>query len=344
MAFAYKPPHSKTWRIGFYDELTKKFKSISAKTREEKEAKRIAKDKTAKQRLKIKSENLIKNPDRALKLKVVLNLYAVAKNIKPKTKQAYETAIDHLISAATDKPLFRFSKTDNLLLHKRLNELTTKRRGNGNSIPLSVNTKANYTRHLFSFFKWLKDQDYIQENIITKIKSEKKSVEIISQEDLTTIFSALNQHTEKRNCDLIKLKYYAAYRAEELLKASVEDYDFKNKIVRVNNFKGNRIDEIPMVQDLFNHLKQMELPKTGRISQLKYMGLRSSWRRLMVTLKMNYNLHQLRKTRGTDLANKGVNPMFLHKFMRHENIKTTMDYYIRVDMKMMEAEINSKLK
>lgn len=64
----------------------------------------------------------------------------------------------------------------------------------------------------------------------------------------------------------------------------------------------------------------------------------------METLNMDYNLHQLRKTRGTDLANKGVNPLFLHKFMHHENIKTTMDYYIRVDMKMMEADINEKLK
>lgn len=56
---------------------------------------------------------------------------------------------------------------------------------------------------------------------------------------------------------MIKLKYYAAYRAEELLNASVSDFDFKNKIVKINNFKGNRVDEIPMVQDLYEHLKQM---------------------------------------------------------------------------------------
>lgn len=343
MAFAYKPTYSKTWRIRYYDPLTKKPVSISARTRDKKEAERIAKDLTAKHRLKIRTSNFIQNPNRALKLKDALELYTVARNIKPKTKQAYTIAIDHLISAATDKPLFKFTRSDMMLLHQRLNGITTKRRGNDKEIPISINTKANYTRHLFSFFKWLKEQDYIQENIITKIKPEKKSVEIISTEDLKIIFKALEDHTEKRNQDLIKLKYYAAYRAEELLKASVEDYDFKNKIVRVNNFKGNRVDEIPLVDDLYKHLLSMDLPKSGRISHLKYMGLRSAWRRVMETLKMNYNLHQLRKTRGTELANKGVNPLFLHKFMRHENIKTTMDYYIRVDMKMMADDINEKL-
>lgn len=344
MAFAYKPSHSKTWRIGYHDPVTKKFKSESAKTRDEKEAKRIARDKTAKQRLKISTDNFISNPNRSLKLKEALDLYTVARNIKPKTKQAYDIAIDHLISAAGDKPLYRFVKSDNILLQKHLNSLTTKRRGGGKEIPVSINTRANYTRHLFAFFKWLADQQYVSENIISKVKPEKKSVEVISPEDLQTIFKALEEHTEKRNQDLIKLKYFAAYRAEELLKATVEDFDFRNKIVRIKNFKGSRVDEIPMVADLYDHLKKMELPKSGRITNLKYMGLRSAWQRVIDNLGMTYNLHQLRKTRGTLLANKGVNPLFLHKFMRHENLKTTMDYYIRVDMKMMETDINEKLK
>lgn len=344
MAFHYKPPHSKTWRIGYYDPLTKKNKSKSAKTRDEKEAKRIAKELTAKQHLKINTQNLISNPNRSIKLKDALDIYVIAKNVKPKTKTAYKIAIEHLISAAGDKPLYRFTKSDNILLQKHLNSLTTKRRGNGNYIPLSVNTRANYTRHLFSFFKWLTDNDYTSENIITKIKPANKIVEVISPSDLILIFNALEDHTEKRNKDLIKLKYFAAYRAEELLKATVDDFDFDNKILRIKNFKGNRIDEIPMVKDLYEHLKKMDLPQTGSITKIKYSGLRSIWRRIMATLGMTYNLHQLRKTRGTLLANFGVNPLFLHKFMRHENLKTTMDYYVRIDMKMMEKDINEKLK
>lgn len=343
MAFAYKPPHSKTYRIRYTDPSLKKVCSISARTRDKKEAQRKAKDLTAQHQLKIRTNNFISNPNRSIKLKEALDLYTVARNIKPKTKQAYDIAIDHLISAAGDKPLYRFSKSDNILLQKHLNLLTTKRRGGGKEIPVSINTRANYTRHLFAFFKWLADQQYVSENIISKVKPEKKSVEVISPEDLQTIFKALEEHTEKRNQDLIKLKYFAAYRAEELLKATVEDFDFRNKIVRIKNFKGSRVDEIPMVADLYDHLKKMELPKSGRITNLKYMGLRSAWQRVIDNLGMTYNLHQLRKTRGTNFANLGVSPIFLHKFMRHENIKTTMDYYIRVDIKMMENEINKLL-
>ncbi|OQY72021.1 MAG: hypothetical protein B6D44_11010 [Ignavibacteriales bacterium UTCHB2] len=343
MAYAYKPPHSKTWRIRFTDHSLGRVCSISAKTRDKKEARRKAKILTAQHQLKLKVNSFISNPNRSLKLKDALELYSVSRNIKPKTKKAYEIAIDHLITAAGDKPLLKFTKSDNILLQKHLNSLTTKRRGNGKDKPVSINTRANYTRHLFAFFKWLTNQEFISENIISKVKPEIKIVEIISQQDLQEIFERMDKYSDKRNSDLIKLKFYAAFRAQELLNASVEDFDFKNKIVRINNFKGNRVDEIPMVTDLYEHLQKMELPDSGRITNLKYMGLRSAWQRVIDNLGMTYNLHQLRKTRGTSFANAGVSPIFLHKFMRHENIKTTMDYYIRVDMKIMENEINKLL-
>ena len=147
MAFVYKPPHSKTYRIRYYDSLTKKPVSISAKTNDKNEARRIAKDLTAKHRLKIRTSNFIQNPNHSLKLKEALELYTVARNIKPKTKQAYEIAIDHLISAAGDKSLFKFTKSDMMLLFQRLNSIKTKRRGNGKDVSISINTKANYTRH-----------------------------------------------------------------------------------------------------------------------------------------------------------------------------------------------------
>lgn len=225
------------------------------------------------------------------------------------------------------------------------------RKGPGNhQLHIAQNTKANYTRHLYSFFQWLVKNKFIKENIIEKFKVEKKIVETIPTEDLQIIFDFLNNHNSKINCDLIKLKYYAAYRAEELLSARAEDFDFKSKIVRINNNKADRLDEIPMVNDLYKHLQQMNIPESGKITKLKYEGLRSFWKRAQSKLiengliKKEYTLHQLRKARGTDLANQGVGPLFLHKFMRHENIRTTMDYYIKVDLKKMADEINSKLK
>ena len=348
MAFAYKPPHSKTWRIGYYDDVTRKFKSKSAKTRIEAEARRKAKDISAEKRLNIRQVNLIKSADRTIKLSDGLKLFFSQKNIKPKTQRAYQLAVDHFIKAVGNKYLYQYNTGDGIFFNDFLKKRTRKGKDKIEQ-SLATNTKANYTRHLSALFQWFIKSKFISENFINKIKSEKKQVEAIPPEDLKKVFDAMSDKNLKKNLDLIKLKYYAAYRAEELLNSTKEDFDFKANVIRIRNFKGNRIDEIPMVKDLREHLSQMELPKSGRLTKMSYEGLRSLWRRVMNRLlkddliKKEYSLHQLRKARGTDLANSGVSPFFLHKFMRHENIKTTMDYYVRIDLKKMEDEINSKL-
>lgn len=348
MAFAYKPSHSKTWRIGFYDELTGKFKSISTKTRNEAEARRKTKIFTAEKRLNLRQTNLIKSADRTIKLSESLTLFFSQKNIRPSTKRAYQLAVNHFIKSAGDKYLYLYERIDAMGFNSFLNAKTRKGKEDTQQ-KITTNTKANYTRHLYALFQWLHKNKFIKENIIEKIKSEKLQVESIPPSELAEIFTAMKDVNLKQNLDLIKLKYFGAFRAEELLNVCAEDIDLKAKVLRIRNFKGNRVDEIPMVTDLYEHLQQMDLPKTGRITKLSYNGLRSVWRRVMARLlkdkkiKTEYSLHHLRKARGTDLANSGVSPFFLHKFMRHENIKTTMDYYIKVDLKKMEDEINSKL-
>lgn len=349
MAFHYKPPHSKTWRIGFYDDITKKPRSISAKTRSEAEAKRKAKDFSAERRLNIQQEQYLKTRDRSIKLSEGLELYFSQKKLKPNTIQSYKLAVKQFISVTGDKYLYRYSRIDGINFNNYLNNHT--RKGTKNTQQhISQNTKANYTRHLYSLFHWFVKNKLIKENIIEKFKIEKKQVETIPPEELKTIFKAFEGVNLKKNRDLIMLKYFAAYRAEELLSAKTEDFNFNTRIVKISNLKANRVDEIPMVDDLYQHLQQMDLPKSGKITKLNYQGLRSVFRRVQArlikknTISNEYTLHQLRKSRGTDLANQGISPLFLHKFMRHENIKTTMDYYIKVDLQKMAAEINSKLE
>lgn len=342
MAFHYKPTNSKTWRIGYYDEVTGKQKSISAKTRIEAEAKRKAKEFSAQKNLGISNKNLIDNPGKSLKLSDAFKLFLSQRKLKPSTIRAYKLANDTFIKIVGDKSLYQLSNYDSISFNTALNEMS--RKGKGKQIvSISQNTKANYTRHLSALFTWYQHNKFISDNIIQKVKPERKEVESIPPEHLQKIFDGLAEKNLKKNLDLIKLKYYCAYRVEELLQAQVDDFDFQNSVVKIRNFKANRVDEIPMVEDLRTHLQQMKFPKSGRITFLSYSGIRSVWRRVLKRLNFEYHLHQLRKSRGTDLANIGVPTVFLHKFMRHENMNTTMKYYVRVDLKKMEDEINKKL-
>lgn len=342
MAFHYKPPNSKTWRIGYWDGVAGKQKSFSAKTRIEAEAKRKTKEFAAQQQLGINQKQLINNPSRTIKLSDAIKLFISQRKLKSSSVRAYELAVETFIKASGDKFLFQYSNLDNISFIKQLNEMTRKSKEN-KEIPISQNTRANYTRHLFAFFAWLHKNKFIDENFIQKLKGERKEVRSIPQEHQQLIYNQLKESCLKKNYDLLKLKYYGAYRVEELLQTKVEDFDFKNDIVLIKNFKGNRIDKIPMVKDIKEHLLQMKLPATGRITFLSYSGIRSVWRRVVEKLNLEYTLHQIRKSRGTDLANNGVSPFFLHKFMRHENMNTTLKYYVQVDLKKMEDEINQKL-
>lgn len=342
MAFTFKPPNSKTWRIGYWDPVSGKRRTISAKTRIESEAKRKAKEFAAQKQLGINQKQLINNPSRTIKLSDAIKLFVSQRKLKPSSIRAYELAVETFIKSSGNKFLFQYSNLDNISFIKQLNEMTRKSKKN-KEILISQNTRANYTRHLFAFFAWLHKNKFIDENFIQKLKVERKEVHSIPQEHQQLIYNQLKLTCLKKNYDLLKLKYYGAYRVEELLQTKAEDFDFKNDIVLIKNFKGNRIDKIPMVKDLKEHLLQMKLPSSGRITFLSYSGIRSVWRRVVEKLNMDYNLHQIRKSRGTDLANNGVSPFFLHKFMRHENMNTTLKYYVQVDLKKMEDEINQKL-
>lgn len=348
MAFHYKPKNSKTWRIAWYDDLTGKKKSKSAKTRVEAEAKKQARDETAKQRLKIQEDKLITPGDHRHKLTEAFRLFLSQNEFKDKTIRAHQTALDHLIAAAGDKFLFQYNQFDMFALNDRLNApRKVRKRVEGKiveiTVPRAINSKANYTRHLNVFFNWLKDKKLIKENIIERKKGERTEVAVIPADDLEKIWKDM-QKINRKYYELIKLAYYGAYRAGEVLEACVEDFDTERNILRVRNSKGGRLDSIPMVKDLKDHILTMKLPKSGRLTLLTYAGLHSFWNRCMRRVKLDYTLHQLRKTRGTELANMGVDPLFLQKFLRHEDFKTTQQYYIKVDVQRAEENINHKLE
>ncbi|HEX2866143.1 MAG TPA: site-specific integrase [Ignavibacteriales bacterium] len=348
MAFHYRPKQSKTWRIGWYDDLTGKLRSKSAKTRIEAEAKKQARDETAKQRLKIQDDRLITPGDHRHKLTEAFRLFLSQNDFSDKTIKAHKTALDHLIAAAGDKYLYQYNQFDMFALNDRLNAPRKVKKKVDKKIvevtvPRAANSKANYTRHLNVFFNWLVEKKFIKENIIELREGEDKEVSIIPEEDLEKIWKDIKKINPKYY-DILKLAYFGAYRAGEVLEARVEDFDLENNILIVRNSKGGRKDFIPMVKDLKEHIQSMKLPASGRLTTLTYSGIRSFWERCMVRVKKDYTLHQLRKTRGTELANMGVDALFLQKYMRHEDFKTTQQYYIKIDIQKAEENINHKLE
>ena len=353
MAFAYKPPHSKTWRIGFRDCLTKRLTSVSAKTTREQEARKKAKDLTAEHRLKIRKSNLVKPGDHKFILSEAFRLYCTQKNIKPKTIKGYQLALLHFYAVAGNKPLYQYSKFDYFKLIEMLN-----------ARKISKNSRANYTRHLFALFNWFAENKFIENNFIVRTPEQRKEPEPIPLDELDKIFLYLKNNGRIKDFNLVKLIYLVAFRTGEFIESRAEDFDFKNGIVYIRNSKGDRTDKLPMLEDIKEHLQGIIKQDIGRYHHFTtYTALRSFWQRIVYKLNMKptkrskndklnkkykikkiYTLHQLRKTRGTDLAERSVNPFFLQKFMRHTSIRTTEQYYININLDKARIAINEKLK
>ena len=161
MAFHFLPKNSKVYHIGFYDDLTGRSRHLSAKTRIESEAKRLAKQKTAELRLKIRDDRLVKLNDVSFTLSKAFEFYKTQRTLTDKTDIAYKTALKNFYEASGDKPLYKYTRQDYFKLVQYFNNKN-----------LSQNSKANYTRHLSSLFNWLVKNKFVENNFIDKIKEE----------------------------------------------------------------------------------------------------------------------------------------------------------------------------
>jgi len=259
--------------------------------------------------------------------------YIANNGLSRKGNAQYKLVTRKWIEACGDKFFNQYTERDNLLF---INSLTVRN--------LAQNTKANYTRHLSVMFNWFIKYKFAEKNIIDKAKRVKTNVKIIPKEDLEEIFIHFQQRN-KTHYELFKFTYLMAFRISETLNIKTEQFDLENNIVYVDNTKGKRIDVIPLPQDAREFFLAMNKPVSGRIFAWKnYDAIKGIWQRMNESLNFNYNIHQLRKTRGSDLANRGVKPLFLQNFMRHTDSRVTQEYYVLIDLRKATKDIDAALK
>lgn len=334
MAFVYKPPHSQTYRIGYYCNTDKKSKSISAKTKDKRTALKFCKDFTAKRRLNIKDDNITRLLGGTIKLSEAVKIYLAQEPRKPKTITAYNTALSHFYKVAGDKPVWDYTKFHYYALIDHFKKEN-----------LSVNSVANYTRHLHAIFNWLLDEEFITKNIIKRKKPVKTDVVPIPPEDLQKILNYLLEKKKIKQYNLVKIKFLCAFRIGEVIYCRGEDFDVKNHTVFVRNYKGNREEQISMLDDIKEFVENADLPKQGRWFNYTHPdSARSFWKTMMKELNFHYTFHQLRKSRGTQLANGKAAPLFLQQFMRHKDFKTTQQYYIKTNVDIATKDLNAAVK
>ncbi|HEX2866512.1 MAG TPA: site-specific integrase [Ignavibacteriales bacterium] len=216
----------------------------------------------------------------------------------------------------------------------------------------SENTIATYNNHMKILFDFLVEKKYVSENPFSHMEGKKNMIVTIPDEDFDKIYKFFSnvkrtdekdeRETEKlareEQLRFIKLLQLTGLRTGEAVSLKWENINYAQGIIKVRNEKEDRddyIDLIPQIRELLDPIRK----RSGKIFSYTEDGLKF-FPRAMKRLGMSYCLHDIRRTFGSKLANNGMRPLDLMAAMRHKNIKTTMKYYINMEIKRIGGIIS----
>lgn len=212
---------------------------------------------------------------------------------------------------------------------------------------------------LRTFFQFLKDFDYIDDNPMDKtnrpkIRTEHK-VTYLTKDEIETVLNEIKtqSHESKRGRDLclVSLALSTGLRVSAITQINIDDIDFANHTIDVVE-KGNKVRAISFGGNLESLLKQCIEDRGKYFAGADTNALfLSQWKRRMTTqavrdlvAKYTTNIqgkhitpHKLRASAATNLAASGVSIQAIAKVLGHENIQTTRRYVEVLDEEANKA-------
>lgn len=212
---------------------------------------------------------------------------------------------------------------------------------------------------LNTFFKFLKDFEYINENPMDKtnrpkIRTEHK-VTYLTKEEIETVLDEIRMHStaQKRSRDLciVSLALSTGLRVSAITQINIDDIDLENHTINVIE-KGNKIRTISFGENLALLIEQCINDRNKYYPNADTNALfLSQWKRRMTTQAVrdlvgkyasvitnkHITPHKLRASAATNLAASGVSIQAIAKVLGHENIQTTRRYVEVLDSEASKA-------
>lgn len=210
---------------------------------------------------------------------------------------------------------------------------------------------------LNTFFRFLKDFDYINENPMDKtnrpkIRTEHK-VTYLTKDEIEIVLDEIRMSPSNKNkirdlC-LVSLALSTGLRVSAITQINIEDIDLNNYTISVIE-KGNKIRTISFGEKLALLIAEYIEDRNVNYPNAETNALFvSQWKRRMTTqtvrnlvAKYTTNIqgkhitpHKLRASAATNLAASGVSMQAIAKVLGHENIQTTRRY-----VEVLDSEAN----
>lgn len=253
------------------------------------------------------------------------------------TKSSYRVVFAYVSKFfGKDQKVSEITSEDILELQSYLSQIKSNITGD----KLSQNSIASYFRHLKSFFNWLIENDfYSGKNPVPRLKSVTRPIVTIPDDHFTIVLAYLKGKNIK-HYRMIKMLQLTGRRVNEILSLYWENVDFEGKIITMYNQKANRQEIIPIHKSLEDFLKTFR-KKKGKIFDYQSADSLHFFRRALVRLDLpNYPLHSIRKTYATKLVHNDVAIFDAAKLLGHSNIRTTIEFYAKVDVKKLNNQLD----
>lgn len=218
---------------------------------------------------------------------------------------------------------------------------------NGEKIETGDDIRAARWSSLNTFYKFLTQKKYIQENPMLQTERPKirtkHSVTYMTPEEINSVFARIEKEgrpmTKNRDACIVALGLGTGLRVSAIVNINVEDIDFKTSTIKVIE-KGRKTREIKFSNHLRKALlvwyKDRELffggEETGPlfISQKKNRmsvdSVQAVVKKYTDHLSKHITPHKLRSSAAMNLYSSGVGILTIASILGHENITTTQRY------------------
>lgn len=328
MSSLFKRKNSPYWYISWYDKQAGRAGSpVSTRTPNRREALLVLKEFDTKLKEQQRNNSTKLKP---LTLSEARDFFKAKKtDLSEKGMDLYILSVEHLIKAVGDIYLMDFDHQSRF----KLMEFFEGRK-------IADSTKNIYLNHLKSFFNFFIKNEMLEKNYIRLVREQKKEIEIIPQSDVDKILGTL----EGERYFLIQFLLLTGLRVGEALALSPSKINLDTMLFKYTNFKAKKEALKPIIKPLYDLLIKFDVKNREELFHYNnFWGVASFWRRLMEDLGMKYNLHQLRKTCGSYLANIGVDIFFVSHYLGHSSVKVTEEFYTFAMKEKIRKEIDVKI-
>ena len=220
---------------------------------------------------------------------------------------------------------------------------------------ISTTTVRNHARVLTSFARWIYDEEYTNEHVLTRLKIPKATeirMEPLSDKEITRLMASFNLKFEIgcRNAAMIWLFLDTGLRLAELVSLEMVNVFLETRRLKILG-KGRKERIVPfghqakrLLDRYILHLRpepilhdQVFLHSDG------YPVTENTIRMVIVRAAKRSNIprvhiHLLRHTFATRFVIKGGDTMWLQTIMGHEHIETTQRYVKRGALQQVVLE------